>query len=63
MASEDKYDGKRPVLQCSACLKEIPSSLAQSFEAQDYVHYFCGLDCRAAWEKNNKTKDEGSAHG
>ena len=63
MASEGKDDGKVPVLKCSACLKDIPHSVAKSFEGQDYVHYFCGLNCRAAWEKNNKSKDDGPAHG
>ena len=30
---------------CSACLKEIPVSEAHSDEADDYVRYFCGLEC------------------
>ena len=61
MVADKKDDGDHLMLQCAACLKEIPPSLAQSFEAQDYVHYFCGLDCRETWE--NKSKDKGTAGG
>lgn len=38
-------------VQCSVCLKEIPSSEAQSAEASDYVAHFCGLDCYDQWAK------------
>ncbi len=51
-----------PVLDCSAdevceliaceiCLQEIPASAAQSEEAADYVHYFCGLECLEIWRR------------
>jgi len=41
---------------CEICLKEIPKSAARSTEVEDYVYYFCGLDCYAKWkEQNNKS--------
>ncbi len=39
------------VIECSVCLKEIPSSEAKSAEASDYVAHFCGLDCYDKWVK------------
>lgn len=37
------------LLACSVCMTEIPESEAISAEATDYVAYFCGLECYAAW--------------
>ncbi|MEQ6342707.1 MAG: DUF3330 domain-containing protein [Gammaproteobacteria bacterium] len=44
------------ILSCEVCLKEIPASAAKNFEAEDYVHHFCGADCFDKWlnkEKNS----------
>lgn len=32
-------------VSCEECLKEIPSTVADTFEGPEYVHYFCGLNC------------------
>lgn len=45
------------VLQCEMCMKEVPASVAQSFEGIDYVHHFCGLECLGLWRGNLKIKD------
>ncbi len=37
------------LVPCEVCLKEIPKSEAKSAEAQDYVAYFCGLQCYEEW--------------
>ena len=34
-------------LPCEECCKKIPYSR----EAEDYVVYFCGLDCYQKWEQ------------
>lgn len=39
------------VVSCAVCLKEIPADAVRVTDAQDYVHYFCGLDCLEAWRK------------
>jgi hypothetical protein len=44
------------VVACETCLAEIPADLAQSLEAPDYVHYFCGLECLAKWQEKAGTK-------
>ncbi len=41
-------------IPCKVCLKEVPKSLARTFEGEDYVSYFCGLDCLHEWEKDDK---------
>jgi len=43
---------------CELCQKEVPISLAHTEEAEDYVHYFCGLECYDKWEHPNKTDKE-----
>jgi len=39
------------VLSCEVCLKEIPGDAAKLTDAQDYVHYFCGLECLEIWQE------------
>ena len=38
-----------PRIACGVCQHEIPLSEAVVPEASDYVAYFCGPDCYAAW--------------
>ena len=46
-------------VECKVCLKEIPHSEAGIVEAEDYVMYFCGLDCYRQW-RELKTEAPGS---
>ena len=51
-----------PLVPCEVCLKEIPQSVALSAEDQDYVLYFCGLDCYEEWSAEQikeKTQEAG----
>ena len=51
-----------PLVPCAVCLKEIPQSVALSAEDQDYVLYFCGVDCYAEWaadEIKQRTQEAG----
>lgn len=36
---------------CHTCLKMIPKSAACSPEGEDYIRYYCGLDCYTQWKK------------
>jgi hypothetical protein len=36
-------------IACEICLREIPPSVAQSGEGQEYVYYFCGDACYEQW--------------
>ncbi len=38
-------------LACRICLSEIPASAKDSPEAQDYVLYYCGIDCFDEWKR------------
>jgi len=42
------------IVECEICLKEVPVSAATSEEAQDYVAYFCGIDCFARWKQQQE---------
>lgn len=46
-------------VSCEVCLKEIPKSLAHIEEAEDYVLYFCGLDCFDKWGHQNNANNKG----
>lgn len=56
MDKNDKSSESNKVM-CEVCLKEIPRSEAKIDEVNDYVLYFCGLDCYDKWQSDNK-KDE-----
>ncbi len=36
-------------LACDICMTEIPSSECGIPEAQEYVMFFCGLECYQRW--------------
>ena len=39
------------LVNCAVCLKEVPADAIKQMDAQDYVLYFCGLDCLEMWQK------------
>jgi hypothetical protein len=39
------------VVSCAVCLKEVPADSIRLTDAQNYVQYFCGLDCLEMWRK------------
>ena len=41
-------------IACHVCKKEIPKSAAVHHEGQNYVYYFCDIECLNYWEKNKK---------
>jgi len=46
-------------VSCDICLKEIPIDEANSFEAQDYVVHFCGLECFEKWKEKKQSAQIG----
>jgi hypothetical protein len=48
MSQASETTDRKPV-PCFRCGEIVPISEAKSFEAVDYVVYFCGLDCYAEW--------------
>ncbi len=57
MHEHDKEQSAKPEqIPCEVCLKEIPLSEAKSEEANDYVSYFCGLECYDKW-RHQKAPD------
>ena len=51
-------EGSCSVISCEVCLKEIPADAVKVKDAQDYVHYFCGLDCLDAWQKQAGIREQ-----
>ena len=41
------------MVPCEECLKEIPRADVQYTEVQDYVMYFCGLECYEKWKQDS----------
>lgn len=50
---ENRVDDEM-LIECEVCLKEIPGSEAKTDEVNDYVTYFCGLDCFEKWKNTVK---------
>ena len=55
--NDKKHDDE--MIECSVCLKEVPKSEAKIAEAQDYVQYFCGLECYTKWQGHRPHGDRG----
>ncbi|MDQ1363573.1 MAG: hypothetical protein QG652_1434 [Pseudomonadota bacterium] len=49
------------LVSCEICLKSIPVSEAKSAEAEDYVAYFCGLECYDQWKHQESQHASGVA--
>ncbi len=43
------------LVSCEVCLKSVPQSEADIAEAEDYVAYFCGLECYELWRHQADT--------
>ncbi len=46
------------LVACEICLKEIPVSEAKNEEAADYVMHYCGLECYAIWQAQQKKSEK-----
>ena len=43
---------------CEVCMKQIPKDVAKSFEGEEYVLHFCGLECYTKWQQKNEQNSE-----
>lgn len=58
--SENSSRSQQPAqVSCEVCQRLMPSKGALYEETEDYVFWFCGQDCYAKWQHDNK----GGAHG
>jgi len=53
--SHDTLPNDAQLLSCKLCLESIPLSEAEVSEAEDYVAYFCGLECYDIWRHQTFT--------
>lgn len=53
MSHESAIDINLPddtqLVSCEVCIKTVPLSESHISEAQDYITFFCGLDCYEQW--------------
>ncbi|MDD3518631.1 MAG: DUF3330 domain-containing protein [Chromatiales bacterium] len=49
---DDSPQTEDMLLACEVCLREIPHSVAQHAEGEEYVHHFCGLACYGIWQQS-----------
>jgi hypothetical protein len=42
-------DSDNKVMTCGSCGRQVPRSEAVVAEAQEYMMYFCGVDCLDEW--------------
>ena len=54
-AQEDNGD---VIVSCEVCLKQIPHEHAGKDETEDYVRYFCGLECYQRWKGEEGKQQE-----
>lgn len=43
---------------CKVCMKQIPKDVAKSFEGDEYVLHFCGLECYAQWQQQEQQENK-----
>lgn len=43
------------IISCEICLKSVPVSEADFTEAEEYIAYFCGLECYDIWRHTKST--------
>ncbi len=55
--SENSLPEDDQLVSCEVCLKSVPASEADIVEANDYVAYFCGLECYDIWRNKEKQSD------
>lgn len=60
MIDEPRDFSDQETVTCRECRREIPPSEAKSVEGQDYVWYFCGLDCYQAWRRRAEREAAGT---
>lgn len=40
-------------IACEVCLEEIPNTVNQNAEADEYVSNYCGLECYQQWRNKH----------
>lgn len=45
-------------LACKVCLDEIPKSVGNNQEADEYAQHFCGIECYSIWKKQDELETE-----
>jgi hypothetical protein len=49
MSETENVPGYEGQVDCALCMESIPRSETHHPEGEEYVMYFCGLECYAVW--------------
>lgn len=52
-----RYHEDYSIIPCEVCLKEVPQDLAETENANEYILYFCGLECHGIWKKDRSEEN------
>lgn len=55
--------GRAGSVQCAYCRKSMPAAEAYQPEGQEYMMYFCGLECFDAWREQAASDLAGEREG
>jgi len=55
--TKNNYPVKVELVSCDIFMKEVPLNETTSPEIEDYIVYFCGLDCYEQWKSQGKKPD------
>jgi hypothetical protein len=61
MTTRLAVENSHPVT-CNICHREVPRAESLSAEGQDYLWFFCGLDCYEQWRHGAEAEGSGN-HG
>lgn len=53
-----KNDIQPETISCDVCLNEIPNTVNQNAEADEYVSNYCGLECYQQWKETDVTNEK-----
>ena len=54
MIEQHEIPGYEGQVSCGYCKNSLPRTQAFQPEAEEYVMYFCGLECYEAWREANR---------
>jgi hypothetical protein len=58
MATSISSETEPQKLSCSECLKEIPLGAAFTPEGEDYVGYYCGIECYVQFAEQYQAENQ-----
>ena len=55
--TEEELNRDHVVIDCEICLSVVPKEQSEYAEVDDYVVYFCGLECYQQWKQGQSNNN------